>query len=319
MEGTPPANRLAINFRGWSITAERREAPLTAHVLACVAEDLAAGGVMGLVLRPYLDEPDWRELPLRLLARVHRRVLRGELPELATYYPSVGGSRAPSGVWPRFCRACVEGAQDLQRGLAEPACADDVGRVPALISGFRMVARETSLPLRLLQIGAGAGLELRWDHLEGGLNSGVEVVERRGCDPAPLDPVSEEGALTLRSYCWPDQVDRRRMLDDALDACGRIPAHVDQAEPGAWLVERLAEPFPSSAAVVFRAGGSLHPAGALARAARAATAQAPLAWLRLEPGRRGFDVRLTVWPSGEDRVLASTDWDGGPVTSRLTV
>jgi hypothetical protein len=186
-----------------------------------------------------------------------------------------------------------------------------VGHLPALTAGFLTVARETSLPLRLLQLGADAGLELRWDHLDGGLNSDVEVVERRGCDPAPLDPVSEEGALLLRSYCWPDLIARRRLLEDALAACRRIPARVDQAEPGPWLAERLAEPVPNAATVVFRAGGSLYPAEALALAAGAATERAPVAWLRLEPGRRGYEVRLTVWPPGERRVLAITGWDGG--------
>src|SRR5262249_19001204 len=45
---------------------------------------------------------------------------------------------------------------------------------------------------------------------------------------------------------------------------------------------------------------------ALAAAGAAATAERPLAWLRLEyeEDSRHFVLRLTTWPSGEERLLA---------------
>jgi hypothetical protein len=49
-------------------------------------------------------------------------------------------------------------------------------------------------------------------------------------------------------------------------------------------------------------------AAATADAAAAATTEAPVAWLRMEPhvvaGWRETEVRLTLWPGGEDRLLA---------------
>jgi hypothetical protein len=44
----------------------------------------------------------------------------------------------------------------------------------------------------------------------------------------------------------------------------------------------------------------------LREAAARATADAPFAWLRLEPttGYRALAVSLTLWPGGRDRVLA---------------
>jgi hypothetical protein len=324
--GGPDTEQLADRFRRWAAAGVRVGAPLTAHLLARAADDIARGGALRLVLQPFSEEPGWRELPLRLLAQVHRRVLRGELPELARHYPSVGGELGPDGAWPLFCRACVERAQELQLGLAEPLLTDDVGRVAALIGGFLQVARETARPLRLLELGAGAGFQLRWDHFRSArwlpglfevappLEGKVKVVERRGCDSNPVDPTTEEGALLLKSFVWPDLADRRRMLEAALEVCRRVPAPVDRAEGSRWLGERLAEAWPETATVVFRSVGSQYPAQVIRQAAEAVTPRSPLAWLRLEPAARRFEVRLRLWPGGEDRLLATTEGDGRAVT-----
>ena len=312
---------LERRFRRWATAAGWAGAPLTADLLSHAAVDIAADGALRLVLRPFEDEPEWRELPLRLLARVHRWVLAGELPELARHCPTTGGDQGPEGAWPLFCRACVERAPEVQRDLAEPLRTEDVSRVAALTCGFLQLTWETARPLRLLEIGAGAGLELRWDHyrrepwLPGLFDrqppvwGDVEIAERRGCDEAPIDPATDAGVLVLRSYVWPDQLDRLRILESALEVCRRVPAQVDQAATGRWLSEQLAELRSGTTTVVFRAAGSAYPSEALAEAAKRATDEAPLAWLRMEPTAGGFDVRLGMWPGGTDRLLATTDAD----------
>src|SRR5204863_254585 len=66
--------------------------------------------------------------------------------------------------WPAF-RDTLEQQRDTLRGLVHRPCqTNEVGRAAALFGGFLLVARETGLPLRLLEIGASAGLNLRWDH-----------------------------------------------------------------------------------------------------------------------------------------------------------
>jgi hypothetical protein len=112
-----------------------------------------------------------------------------------------------------------------------------VKRCAALLGGFLTVSQRTGRPLRLLEIGATAGLILRWDqyrydegdegwgdpssavHISGafggawpGFNNPVRIAERRGCDNMPIDPSTEEGKLTLQSYVWPDQTDRFHLL-----------------------------------------------------------------------------------------------------------
>jgi hypothetical protein len=50
-----------------------------------------------------------------------------------------------------------------------------------------------------------------------------------------------------------------------------------------------------------------------------ATPTAPLAWLRLEPPRRGApddglaELRLALWPGGRDRLLGRAGYHGTPV------
>ena len=44
-----------------------------------------------------------------------------------------------------------------------------------------------------------------------------------------------------------------------------------------------------------------------------ATADAPLAWLRMEPAGDHADLQLTIWPGGEERHLARAGYHGTPV------
>ncbi len=283
---------------------------------------------------------------------MHRLVLRGDLPELAAFYPSAGGSLPADRAWPAFRRACAGRAQELAALLRRPLQTNEVGRTAALLGGFLLVARETGLPLRLLELGASAGLQLRWDHYRDApwlpamlevpppLDGRVQVVERRGCDTSPIDPTTPDGLLTVRSFVWADMLDRLRMLDWAVAVCHRVPAAVDRAGAAGWLPERLAEQRPGTTAAVYHSvvvqylpeAALARVGAAISRAASAATAEAPLAWLRFEPGQPGpgdpgcgrdlpgMEVRLSLWPGGRDRLLATASAHGrrvrwvGPVS-----
>ncbi len=59
-----------------------------------------------------------------------------------------------------------------------------------------------------------------------------EIVERRGCDPAPVDITTPEGRLRLRSFVWPFHVDRHIRLGRALEIAEREPPVVDKAAAG---------------------------------------------------------------------------------------
>jgi hypothetical protein len=327
---------------GW---CERLGSPLYAELLGRAAEDIEAGGPAWAVLEGQEADPkeSHAALALRLMGSVHRLVLEGGAPDLARHYPSAGGT--PGDVWPAF-RAVLDEHRDELRDLVErPVQTNEVGRSASLLGGFLTVARETRLPLRLLEIGASAGLNLRWDRYRydsngwswGDSTSPVRftdvfedatpesvdcgVSDRAGCDLAPVDPTTEEGRLTLLSYVWPDQAERLERLRGALEVARRVPATVERADAAGWLEERLADPLSGTATVVFHSivffylddAARARVRGLMAEAGERATGSAPIAWLFLEMESQRFVVRLRLWPDGEERALATSTAQGPPV------
>lgn len=318
--------------------------PLYGDLLERAAGDVEAGGPVREVLRGHEDDPGASALALRLMGAVNRLVLEGRAPQLAARYAEQGVDRAAT--WDAF-RAVLEADADLVRaGLERPVQTNEVGRCAALLPGLLAVAAETGLPLRLLEVGASAGLNLRWDsyryeagdfswgppdsplriefELEGRFEQpppAVSVVERRGCDESPVDPASEDGRLTLLSYVWPDQTGRVERALAAIEVAARVPVTVERAGAAGWAVERLAAPAPGCATVVYHSIVMQYlPAGeresfiaALNEAGDRASVEAPLAWLRMEPGGERADVLLTTWPGGEERHLARAGYHGTPV------
>ena len=331
--------------------------PVYAGVLAGVREDVAAGGVCDAILAPHAGPDAWSSaLALRFLGAVHRLVLAGAAPALAAHYPSAGGTPGPTLV-ADFLATVAEHRPAVEAGLARNVQTNEVGRAAALVGGWCEVARRSGLPLRVLELGASAGLNLRWDRFwydtgettcgdpgsavrfvgvwrtDGDpalgvapgvlpeLVPGVEVAERAGCDRNPIDPATEEGRLTLRSFLWRDQTRRRARLDAAFAIAARAPARLDRSDLVPWLEERLADDPAGVATVVHHSSVWQYLSGpardrmraALRRAGAAATAARPLAWLRLEAAGPVSDVRLTWWPGGEEEVLAVAGYHGEPV------
>jgi hypothetical protein len=135
------------------------------------------------------------------------------------------------------------------------------------------------------------------------------------------------------SYVWADQAERFTRLRGALEIAREVPATVERADAFDWLERRLPARQPGTATVVFQSIVALYfsteqrarMASMLADAGAAATAGEPLAWLRFEhpdtgdPVATGWarigkpEVRITVWPGGDDRLLATAAAHGPPV------
>ena len=168
-------------------------------LLRRMAENVRDGGPCLAALEPHM--PRSRMLaPLLLLAAIHRMVLEGQLPGAARFYPSAGGQADEEALWPHLLEAIPH--------AAPPACVqtNEVERSRALLPGFLEVVRHTGLPLRLLEIGASAGLNLRWDQFPFlDVPATIRVAERRGCDLNPIDPTLDESRAALLCFVWPDQ------------------------------------------------------------------------------------------------------------------
>jgi hypothetical protein len=301
------------------------------------------GDVVLTVLRDHADEPGRLLLANRLMAAVHRVVLSGEAPELAAHYPSAGGT--PNDPWPAFLATLREHAGAIRGRLDDPIQTNEIARCAPLLGGFLEVARRTGLPLRLLEIGSSAGLNLRFDRyrydfgartwgppgspvtiracLEGEppLSAALTVGVRAGCDARPVDPTTEDGRLTLESFVWADQLERFARLRAACALAAQVEAPVAEARAADWIVRQLADPTPGLATVVFHSiviqylpdDERARFEAALREAGDRSTEDAPLAWLRMEPAGEAPDLRLTLWPGGEERLLAETGYHGDPV------
>ena len=320
---------------------------LYGDVLDAVHRDVSGAGPCADVLRPHAAAPFADAIVLRFLGGVHRLVLEGRAPELAEHYPSAGGEPHP-GVGPAFVATVAAHQVTLARRMHDGVQTNEVGRSASLLGGFLAAATiGGGLPLRILEVGASAGLNLRFDgyRYESGLDSfgpadsplrfvdpwaaggstplpgSCTVLERRGCDIAPIDPTTADGRLTLRSYVWPDQSARFERLDSALEVAGLVPAPVDRAEAGPWLRARLADPVPGVVTVVvhsimFQYLSRLQQRELLEvteEAGQCSSPDAPFAWLRMEPGGEHAEIRLTTWPGRATRLLATSTYHGPPV------
>ncbi|WP_158220279.1 DUF2332 domain-containing protein [Kineosporia sp. A_224] len=246
-------------------------APLYAELMTGMAQDLEVGGPTAEVFAGHERPPVGDVLQLRMLGGLHRIVLTRRAPLLATYYRSVGGEAAPDGAWGVARDVVAAHVDELREALAVPPQTNEPGRAAALAVGLQAAALvHGRTDVRLLEVGASAGLNLNVDrfrvtaadgdpaHVWGPADSpvdltgsvlggwpppvdGLRVVERRGCDLAPVDACSAEGRLRLTSFVWPDHAERHRRLAGALALAAEHPVVVDRADAVAWLRDRLRE------------------------------------------------------------------------------
>ncbi len=321
--------------------------PLYEQILTGVLADLRAGGIAAELLDGRDDDPFGSVLALRLVGAVHRIVLEGRAPALAALYPSTGGDPAAGVPVAAFLAVLRDHRAEVEERLVDGVQTNEVARAAVLVGGYATVAARTGLPLRVLEVGTSAGLNLRFDHFaydtgvhtsgdpaspvrfgpdwwEGpppALPARIDVVERRGCDRSPIDATTEAGRLTLLSFTWPDQLHRIARLESAIEVARKVPVELEQADAAEWVEARLADPSPGVATVVVhsivlqylssdrrrRLRAALDAAGARA------TREAPLAWLRMEPAGESAELRLTTWPTGTEELLATAGYHGHPI------
>lgn len=145
------------------VACARAGSQLYATVLAAVIDDVSAGGACSAVLGPHEGDSFASALPLRFLGAVHRLVLEGRAQALAAHYPSAGGTPGPS-LMADFLATVAELRPAIEERIGDAVQTNEVGRSAVLTPGYALVARRSGLPLRVLEVGASGGLNLRWDH-----------------------------------------------------------------------------------------------------------------------------------------------------------
>ncbi|HEX5144017.1 MAG TPA: DUF2332 family protein [Mycobacterium sp.] len=329
--------------------------PMYAHLLDRMAGDVEGGGVFAELLAGHEDDPIENALALRLLGGLHRAALDGSAPQLQGRYPTAGGNWDENieGTWADVVATAKARADLLRAALEQPPQTNEVGRSAALAGALlRMVAR-FPYPVRLFEIGASAGLNLRADHYLYRFDGGqwgperspvviddaweglqppdvpLRIVERHGFDLAPVDAGSDAGRLTLLSYVWPDMAVRVARLQGALSVARAVPAGLDRmpagrAVAGLRLVRGTLTVLWHSITWQYLDDDERRAVSdAAATLAERADEATPFVWLSLEPmrrtpgGRNEFVVRARIWPGegadGDDVILGVCSPHGPPV------
>jgi hypothetical protein len=324
--------------------------PMYADLLHRCASDVTAGGVVRDVLAGHEDDSGPSALGLRLMGSVHRLVLEDRSGDLSAYYPSAGGAWDADAGWIAFLALLARDGEAVREWLDRPPQTNEVGRSAALYGGLLHLPRD--LPVRLTEIGASAGLNLRADRFgyvdDQGRRFGdpaaelvlddafvgrplqpwpeLRVVDRVGSDVRPLDPATEHGRLVLTAYVWPDQAPRLHRLRAAFEAAARTPAEVRGQDAVGFMTDLRLEEGTTTVlwhSVMWQYLATDEQAAVSSRIdelGAEATAQRRFAHLRSEPARRmlegphEFLVRLTTWPDGEEQLIGATVGHGLPTT-----
>ena len=328
--------------------------PLSASLMHAAAADLEASGI---VARLFLGIPaPPRSVPqLRLLAALHHLVLAGRAPGLAPFYPSAGGDRPPEEAWPAAVATIEDHFEWIKDRLRRTVQTNEPGRSAVLYSALLWVTSQLHLPIRLLEIGASAGLNLIPDRYRydvgaeslGDVASGVcfhdpwqpgpaidlsaaagqlEIRARAGCDANPLRAGDPEDRVTLLSYIWPDELDRIERQRAALDIAAEAGLQIERASAREYLEGALRSRPPEELTVVWHSvfrqyveSAEWADIEAAIRGAVGTDPERPVVWLAMEPGHdhlTGFALTGLMEAGGEERVLAGCRDHGPPVRWR---
>jgi hypothetical protein len=309
---------LANRFRRHADSLVRSgRSPLYVTLLRAAAADIDRGGTVAHLFDG-IDTPPGSVPQLRLMAALHYLVLAGDAPALARFYPSAGGDLPIDGVWPAAQDVIRARYDQIRARLHRTVQTNEPGRAPVLFAGLLWLAHRHRRPIRLLEIGASAGLNLLFDRFAyrvGGRWLGdprsplrffepwappppidlpaaaaaLRVVSRAGCDLTPLDPSCADDRLTLLSYIWPDELDRIDRLHAALSVAAREPIRIVRGRASRWLPDAIASSGDGELTVVwhsvFRQYVGRGEWDALQRVFRAAASDGRrrAVWLSMEP------------------------------------
>lgn len=295
--------------------------PLNAELLRSAADDLEAGGIVATVFDGLDELPPAAVPELRFVAAVHRLVLSRRAPRLALLYPSVGGRLDLAQLWPAAEQALRKHTDLVRRWMSETGVqTNEVGRCGPLWGGLQVAAQRCGdLPVRLLEVGASAGLNLRPDRVglatagrvlglagselvldvgwtgrpPADLERALRISYRAGCDVQPVDVSTTEGREHLGSFVWADDLVRWERLRAAIALAREEPVAVQRLSAPDFLAGELAQLPPGELTVVWHsvmwqyvsATERERGEAVLAAAAARASTTAPLALLVYEPVR----------------------------------
>jgi hypothetical protein len=249
---------------------------------------------------------------------VHQLLLSGVDHQLAAFYPSVVGAdraKAPTdGAGPALLSFCQAHEPELTELISTRLVqTNQVQRSLGLRFGLSAIAPEVPGPVHLVEVGASAGLNLRFDRYGGTVggrsfgdpDSPVRLVADHygtaplpdldvlpdvasvlGVDLNPIDVLDADARRWLEALVWPENHDQRALLTAALDLVAADPPAMLRGD-AIDVLPRLARTLPAGEPrVVFHSATRMHVPADRLDAFDAAIASlgdtGPLWWLSVE-------------------------------------
>jgi hypothetical protein len=338
----PP--HIAENFHQQANACIMLGSPFTALVCRLLADRLEAVSLFAKRIGGWEGNPKDDALPLRAVGGLNALARSGHCPPLSAVYPPHAADG--DAIWAGIAAAIEQEDDFLSAYLDGPPQTNEVARSNAILGGCLFIAAKTGMPLELFEIGSSAGLNLafdryryylgilrwgaedapvriasRWEGDAPSLTTPLTIVARAGCDANPIDARSQSDRERLLSYVWPDQFERLARIEAALELAAQSGFSVERADAADWLEKRLAAAgatgrtrvvFHSAVWSYLRADTKERLKTAIRNAGAGATADAPIAWLSVEPDDidGSAAIRATIWPDGTTHHLGRSDHHG---------
>ena len=288
-----------------------------------------------------------------LMGATHMTVLRDPSLPFARFFATVAGAdaqppEAAGAEYPAFCAEHRDALAELLRTRLVQT--NEPARATALRYALHEVARRVEGPVTFLEVGASAGIQLRFDRWAiqtGGRRFGpadapltiktewrsddpppdldaiAPIAERLGVDLHPVDATDPGERMWLQALVWPEHVDRFAALDRALDVVAADPPEILAGDAiellGRLDAERLSVDMPL---VVFHSQVRMHVPvqrrGAFDAAIGALGARRRLLHIALEHRGEGPAVLSLHDSAGEDADLGSAHGHGRWIAPQVT-
>jgi hypothetical protein len=215
--------------------------------------------------------------------------------------------------------------------LDGPPQTNEAGRSANFMAALLWLSPKIGAQFELNELGASAGINSMMDRYHydlGGVtigpenspmhirpdwrgpsppDSSVTIAHIHGCDQAPIDLSDPASALRVKSYVWPENLDRLARMDAAIALAAELPPNVVKADALDWVLQRLSVPQDLHVARIFNHSivwqyipedRRQKIRAAIEAAGQKATSERPLAWIMLETNRETFKHELSVkyWP-----------------------
>jgi hypothetical protein len=332
-QGVMEDGRVALGIKFQAEHCRRNDAPVTARIIEAQLALMLGDSMCGQRIANWPGLPLEDAMPLRLAGGFHHLLLTGDDDRLVPVYR--GEITDQSEVDAFVAAVTANHDARLMPWLDGPPQTNEAGRSASFMAGLLWLSDKVGSRFELNELGASAGINTmmeRYHYDLKGVTAGppnspmqikpewrggpppkaqVEIVSIQGCDQAPVDLSDPDAALRVKSYVWPENIDRLKRMDAAIALAAEKRPDVMQADALDWVVKRLAA--PQDAGVVRVINHSIvwqyipedrrkQITAAIEVQGREATIERPIAWMMLETNRETFkhELRINYWPGPDE-------------------